>query len=252
MSKPARPRGSPSIGDFLPLLQRDSLGYFYGRERSGDLLAAILQEDTPLLILGAVGTGKTILLASVLRQLYDANGPERLQVTFIDPDRGLAPLFESRPQTCKVAVRERDFMDALALPLEEAGRPGGPYQLLLVDEMMWLAPRGPFQEQWSRFQEILVRLAGDEDLRQRVGIVAASIIGTQEINARFPTTIYIPQDFPLSLQQQLEGEPWLGDLVRKHRQGKFFIKRRGQDYRLFRAPFFSMLGPSVPDLLWEL
>jgi hypothetical protein len=251
MSKPTRPRGSPSIGDFLPLLQRDSLGFFYGRERSGDLLAATLQEEASLLILGAVGTGKTILLASILRQLYAANGPQRLQVSFIDYDRGLSPLFEGRQQTRKVTVRERDFMDALALPLEEADRPGAPYQLLLVDEVMYLAPHGPFQEQWSRFQEILARLAGDEDLRQRFGVVATSIIGTEEMNARFSTTIYIPRDFPFSLQQHLEGEPRLERLVRKHRQGNFFIKRRGQQYSLFRMPFFSMKGPSYPDLLWE-
>ena len=110
MSKPTRPRGSPSIREFLPLLHSDSLGYIYGRERAGDMLAGTLQEDTPLLILGAVGTGKTTLLASILRQLYAANGPERLQVTFIDPDRGLASLFESRPQTRMIAVRERDYM----------------------------------------------------------------------------------------------------------------------------------------------
>ena len=74
----------------LPLLGSNSLGYIYGRERAGDLLAGTLLEDSPLLVLGSVGSGKSMLLASILRQLY-TNGPERLQVTFIDSDQGLAP-----------------------------------------------------------------------------------------------------------------------------------------------------------------
>ena len=126
-----------------------------------------------------------------------------------------------------------------------------PYQLLVADELMWLAPHGPFQEQWQRFQEVLAQLSEDEGLRQRVGLLATSIIGTQETNARFSSTIYIPQDFPFSLQQQLAAEPWLERLVRKYRRGNLFIKRSGQDYRLFRAPFLSVSGPpSVPDLCW--
>ena len=251
MSQPARSRRGPSIEELLPLLPSNGLGFLYGRERAGDLLAGTLQEDTPLLILGAVGTGKTLLLASILRQLYAANGPERLQVTFIDPDRGLAPLFESRTQTRRIAVRERDFIDALLLPFEETGKPEAPYQLLVADELMWLAPHGPFQEQWQRFQEVLAQLSEDEGLRQRVGLLATSIIGTQETNARFSSTIYIPQDFPFSLQQQLAAEPWLERLVRKYRRGNLFIKWSGQDYRLFRAPFLSVSDPpSVPDLCW--
>jgi hypothetical protein len=251
MSRPARLRRGPSIEELLPLLPNNGLGFFYGRERVGDLVAGDLQEDAPLLILGAVGTGKTLLLASILRQLYAANGPERLQVTFIDPDRGLAPLFESRPQTRRIAVHEGDFLDALILPFEETGPSETPYQLLVVDELMWLAPHGPFQEQWQRFGEVLTHLSEDEGLCKRVGLLATSIIGTQETNARFSSTVYIPRDFPFSLQLQLEGEPWLERLVRKYRRGNLFIKRSGQDYRLFRAPFLSVSGPpSVPDLCW--
>ena len=123
----------------------------------------------------------------------------------------------------------------------------------MVDELLWLAPHDLFLQQWPRFQEVLAQLAEVEGLCQRVGMLATSIIGQAEINARFSSTIYIPKDFPLSLQIQLEGDPWLNRLIRKYRQGNFFIKRNGQDYRLFWAPFLSVSGPpSVPDLCWGL
>jgi GTPase SAR1 family protein len=244
-----KPRERPGLAELLPLLGSDSLGYFFGRERTGDLLAGTLQQDSPLLVLGCVGSGKSLLLASLLRQLYEANAPERLQVTFIDPDQSLAPLFVGRPQTRRVAVRARDFVDALVLPFEEAGQ--GPYQLLVIDEYMWLAPHDGFRDQWPRFQETLAQLAGDDDLRRRVGLLATSIIGQAEINARFSSTIYIPQDFPLARQPQLEGDLRLQRLVRKYR-GHFYIKWSGQDYRLFQAPLLSVSGPpSIPDLLWD-
>ena len=249
MSKLTRPRGSPSLAELLPLLGRNSLGYILGRERAGDLLAGTLLEDSPLLVLGSVGSGKSLLLASILRQLYEANGPERLQVTFIDPDQGLAPLFKDQPQTRRIVKRERDFMDALALPFEEAEQ--SPYQLLVIDEFMYLAPHASFRDQWPRFQEVLGRLAGEEDLRQRVGLLATSIAGLAEINDCFSSTIYLPRDFPLSLHIQLEGDPRLQRLVRNFRAGKFFIKRSGQDYRLFQAPLLAVSAPpSIPDLLW--
>ena len=139
----------------------------------------------------------------------------------------------------------------MKLPFEEAGQPGAPYQLLLIDELMWLTPHGPFQEQWPLFQGVLDRLAGDRDLRQRVGVLATSIIGTQEINSRFSSTIYIPQDFPLRCNNNWrENRGWIA-WCKNIVGGTLFIKRSGQDYRLFRAPFLSMLGPSVPDLFWE-
>lgn len=63
------------------------LGFCVGRDVTGDLITANIEKMPHLLVAGATGSGKSIVLHSILVSLLYKNSPQTLKLILIDPKR---------------------------------------------------------------------------------------------------------------------------------------------------------------------
>jgi S-DNA-T family DNA segregation ATPase FtsK/SpoIIIE len=64
-----------------------ALGFCVGRDVTGDLITANIEKMPHLLVAGATGSGKSIMLHSILISLLYKNSPQTLKFILIDPKR---------------------------------------------------------------------------------------------------------------------------------------------------------------------
>ena len=64
-----------------------ALGFCIGRDVTGDLITANIEKMPHLLVAGATGSGKSIMLHSILISLLYKNSPQTLKFILIDPKR---------------------------------------------------------------------------------------------------------------------------------------------------------------------
>jgi hypothetical protein len=248
------PAGRPQLDELFPLLAYNSLEFFYGVGESGALLRARLSQETSILLLGRLGSGKTCLAASVLCQLYATNGPEELQVVFLDSGSDLAPLFAGFPQTSAIATRPTQVEAALRQPFQ--ARPPGapsPFWLVVLDSLS-LEDRALYKEShtWSMVEALPLRFDREAQTGLRGGLLAISA-DPHPLTTPFQTTVILAHDrgqIALQRRRQSLEQALLRRLATASAPGQFLIKRRRGARKtevagLFLAPEAGLTNPAT-------
>ena len=205
-------RGVMESAAFGQATRRFPLPIALGAGVSGEAVVADLASMPHLLIAGATGSGKSVCLNAIITCLLMNHSPEQLRLVLIDPKRvELAP-FAKVPHlafseivvdldrvvgTLQAVINEmesryRRFAQAGVRDIggynDQAGGPGLPYWVVIIDELADLMMSAPYQVEHQ-----VVRLA---QLARATGIHL--VIATQRpsvdvvtglIKANFPTRI---------------------------------------------------------------
>lgn len=226
------PSGQPQLEALYPLLENNALEFFYGvQEESGSLLRGSLPHESPVLLLGKPGSGKTCLAGAILCQLYATNGPEKLQVIFLDNGRQISPLFAGLPQTSAIAWRAEQVEAALQRPFQAARGDSGsePFWLMVIDGMGW-EDRAMYEESrtWSTLVGLPARFAQDGKGEPSGGLMVV----TSDPLPFFPplrTTVILAHD-QRQINPRRRRSKRTQDLLRRLASasfpGQFLIERR--------------------------
>jgi hypothetical protein len=223
--------------------QPGSLSYFYGRTKSGIALHTSLARQMPALILGQAGMGKTGLVISILRQLYDGNDARTLQVSFLDCDQQCAYLFEEQPQAAAIGETERacaEIVETFLRRMEKVPHPDQPYALLVIDGLVDLFRDERFLTQ---FTSILARCC-QEEVRVRFGVLATSWDVPQEITALFRTTIQFATSIGLT------QHPTHHHVNLPPQRRHFFVAGPEPILEVCETPFIHFPRREVRKLFW--
>ncbi|MCP6720131.1 MAG: DNA translocase FtsK [Patescibacteria group bacterium] len=120
------------LGSLLlyPEFQKSSsLSFILGRNVSGDPIFADIAKMPHFMIAGATGSGKSIMVHSLLISLLYKNSPETLRLILIDPKRVELSVYNGIPHLMSpVITKNKEAMGALRWAISEMERR---YQLLL-------------------------------------------------------------------------------------------------------------------------
>lgn len=120
------------LGNLLlyPEFQKSSsLSFILGRDVSGDPVSADIAKMPHFMIAGATGSGKSIMVHSLLISLLYKNSPETLRLILIDPKRVELSVYNGIPHLMSpVITKDKEAMGALRWAISEMDRR---YQLLL-------------------------------------------------------------------------------------------------------------------------
>ncbi len=223
------PGGHPQLEALYPLLGHNALAFFYGvEEERKELLSGTLPHETSVLLQGPPGSGKTCLAGAILCQLYATNGPEELQVVFLDRYQQISPLFAGFPQTRAIAWRAEHMEAALLQPFQsvQEDRDSSPFWLMVIDGMEW---EGRAMDEasptWPTLMDLPIRFA-QGGLRGGLMVISA---GPLPFFPSFRTTVILGYD-----QRQINLRRWRHarekDLLRRlastSSPGRFLIERR--------------------------
>ena len=84
---PNRTRQTVAFGDILPYVQGGPLEFALGRDAEGQPMVADLAKMPHLLIAGTTGSGKSVVISSILMSLLMRTFPEDVRLIMIDPKR---------------------------------------------------------------------------------------------------------------------------------------------------------------------
>ena len=84
---PNRSRENVSFGDILPYVKGGPLEFALGRDAEGTPMVADLAKMPHLLIAGTTGSGKSVVISSILMSLLMRTFPEDVRLIMIDPKR---------------------------------------------------------------------------------------------------------------------------------------------------------------------
>ena len=84
---PNRSRQNVSFGDILPYVKGGPLEFALGRDAEGTPMVADLAKMPHLLIAGTTGSGKSVVISSILMSLLMRTFPEDVRLIMIDPKR---------------------------------------------------------------------------------------------------------------------------------------------------------------------
>ena len=120
------------LGSLLayPEFQKSSpLSFVLGRNVSGEPVFADIAKMPHLLIAGATGSGKSIMIHSLITALLFKNSPEMLRLILIDPKRVELTIYENLPHLMSPVITEnKKAMGVLRWAINEMERR---YELLL-------------------------------------------------------------------------------------------------------------------------
>ncbi len=120
------------LGSLLayPDFQKSSpLTFVLGRNVSGEPVFADIDKMPHLLIAGATGSGKSIMIHSLITSLLFKNSPEMLRLILIDPKRVELTIYENIPHLMSPVITEnKKAMNVLRWAINEMERR---YELLL-------------------------------------------------------------------------------------------------------------------------
>ncbi|WP_435890041.1 DNA translocase FtsK 4TM domain-containing protein [Collinsella tanakaei] len=84
---PNRTRQTVAFGDILPYVKGGPLEFALGRDAEGQPMVADLAKMPHLLIAGTTGSGKSVVISSILMSLLMRTFPEDVRLIMIDPKR---------------------------------------------------------------------------------------------------------------------------------------------------------------------
>jgi S-DNA-T family DNA segregation ATPase FtsK/SpoIIIE len=88
--------------------QKSKLGFVLGRDVAGDIVTYDLSSAPHLLVAGATGTGKSVMINALLMSLLYRNSPSELKLILVDPKRVEMTLYNDIPHLLTPVVTESD------------------------------------------------------------------------------------------------------------------------------------------------
>jgi S-DNA-T family DNA segregation ATPase FtsK/SpoIIIE len=197
------PRDDPEVVRLLPLCRQlevdeiPSVTAVLGLADDGaPLLIRLPSPDVAhVLVAGTTGSGKTVLLQTIILSLAMLNRPEEVRMVLLDPKGGAFRLFDGAPHLSRPVIREveegEEALDSLVRLMEKRGEPGrgvGPHVVLVIDELADLLMTGGKELQRS-LTRLLQRGRG-----AGIHVVAAtqkptaSVVGSL-VKANFPVRL---------------------------------------------------------------
>lgn len=82
------------------------LGFVSGRDVTGDPIFADIERMPHLLVAGATGSGKSVMIHSIIISLLYKNSPETLKLILIDPKRVELSIYENIPHLVSPVIME--------------------------------------------------------------------------------------------------------------------------------------------------
>lgn len=102
---------------------RDALTFALGKDVAGSPLVADLERMPHLLVAGATGSGKSVLINGILISLLYRNGPASLKLLLVDPKRVELPLYNGIPHLLSPVITEAEkTINALRWAVAEMDR----------------------------------------------------------------------------------------------------------------------------------
>ncbi len=95
-----------SLMNYPDFQESGPLGFALGRDVSGDPIFANIEKMPHMLVAGATGSGKSILVHSLLISLLYKNSPQTLKLALIDPKRVELSMYEGIPHLITPVITE--------------------------------------------------------------------------------------------------------------------------------------------------
>jgi S-DNA-T family DNA segregation ATPase FtsK/SpoIIIE len=83
-----------------------ALGFTLGRDVTGEPLFADIEKMPHLLVAGATGSGKSVMIHSIILSLLYKNSPQSLRMVLIDPKRVELSIYENLPHLVSPVITE--------------------------------------------------------------------------------------------------------------------------------------------------
>ncbi len=88
--------------------QKSKLAFVLGRDVAGDIVSYDLSKAPHLLVAGATGTGKSVMINALLMSLLYRNSPSELKLIMVDPKRVELSLYNDIPHLLTPVITESD------------------------------------------------------------------------------------------------------------------------------------------------
>ncbi len=88
--------------------QKSKLAFVLGRDVAGDIVTYDLSKAPHLLVAGATGTGKSVMINALLMSLLYRNSPSELKLIMVDPKRVELSLYNDIPHLLSPVITESD------------------------------------------------------------------------------------------------------------------------------------------------
>ncbi|MDE2018864.1 MAG: DNA translocase FtsK [Patescibacteria group bacterium] len=95
-----------SLMNYPDFQKSGPLGFVLGRDVSGEPVFASIEKMPHMLVAGATGSGKSILVHSVLTSLLYKNSPQTLKLILIDPKRVELSIYDGIPHLASPVITE--------------------------------------------------------------------------------------------------------------------------------------------------
>ncbi len=95
-----------SLMNYPEFLQSGPLGFVLGRDVSGEPIFANIGKMPHMLVAGATGSGKSILVHSLITSLLYKNSPQTLRLVLIDPKRVELSMYDGIPHLITPVITE--------------------------------------------------------------------------------------------------------------------------------------------------
>ena len=95
-----------SLMNYPEFKQSGPLGFVLGRDVSGEPIFANIEKMPHLLVAGATGSGKSILVHSLITSLLYKNSPQTLRLVLIDPKRVELSMYDGIPHSITPVITE--------------------------------------------------------------------------------------------------------------------------------------------------
>ena len=95
-----------SLMNYPEFNQTGPLGFVLGRDVSGEPIFANIEKMPHMLVAGATGSGKSILVHSLIVSLLYKNSPQTLKLVLIDPKRVELSIYEGIPHLVSPVITE--------------------------------------------------------------------------------------------------------------------------------------------------
>jgi len=112
-----------SLMNYPEFQQSGPLGFVLGRDVSGEPIFADIEKMPHLLIAGATGSGKSILMHSLITSLLYKNSPQTLRLVLIDPKRVELSIYDGVPHLITPVITEnKKALGVLKWAIQEMDR----------------------------------------------------------------------------------------------------------------------------------
>ncbi|HUC02178.1 MAG TPA: DNA translocase FtsK [Candidatus Paceibacterota bacterium] len=112
-----------SLMNYPEFMQSGPLGFVLGRDVSGEPIFANIEKMPHLLVAGATGSGKSILVHSLITSLLYKNSPATLRMALIDPKRVELSMYDGIPHLITPVITEnKKALGVLKWAIQEMDR----------------------------------------------------------------------------------------------------------------------------------